>query len=86
MTQHLPDSDTIGEVVPGVADQIERGKLIEMFKLMGIDPKELYSMTVYPEGVEVEIYALKNGSRYWVTDKDGEPRVAKHRLSIPIRP
>lgn len=91
MTQHLPGSDTQnGLFIPGVVDQVERSKLLEFITGLGLDYEHLREISIYNNEIVVEIFALKDGQRYFVPDPmDDSPNgghVAVHRISIPVRP
>jgi hypothetical protein len=87
VSQHLPGSDTKGMVVPGIPDQIERPKLLDWIKSLGIDYEHLVELQIFHDAVVVEMFALDaDGKRYWVHDPKGEDHAAVHRISIPVRP
>jgi hypothetical protein len=51
-------------------------------KSLGIDPTQTRSLTFEPQAIYAEVFALKDGNRYW--DGGSDHRIATHRIAIPI--
>lgn len=68
--------------IPGVPKTVRRALVVELIKALGIDPKQLYSLSLEPNAVYAEVYALKDGGRYW--DGGPEQKAATHSIAIPI--
>ncbi len=68
--------------IPGVPTNIPRARVLELVKSLGFDPHQTKALCFEPYAVYAEVYALKDGQRYW----DGGPieEAATHRLAIPI--
>lgn len=68
--------------IPGAPKSIPRARVLELIESLGIDPKETRSLRFEPEAVHVEVYALRDGSRYWGGSSD--KLAARHWIVIPI--
>lgn len=87
VTQHIPGSDTVGMVIPGVPDQIQRAKVLEFLTSIGVNYEDLVGFSLYHHALVVEMYALNTeGKRYLIHDPKNEDHIAVHKISIPIRP
>jgi hypothetical protein len=87
VTQHIPGSDTVGMVISGVPDQIQRAKVLEFLTSIGVKYEDLIGFSLYHHAFVIEMFALDTeGKRYVIQDpKDGD-HMAVHKISVPIRP
>lgn len=68
--------------IPGVPESIPRSRVVELVKSLGIDPAELVDFDLKPEALYVQVYAQRDGNRYW--DGGADHVAATHRIAIPI--
>lgn len=68
--------------IPGIPDSIPRARVLAFIESLGIDPKEARNLRFQPDAVHVEMYALRDGCRYW--DGDSKEKAVTHHIAIPI--
>lgn len=68
--------------IPGIPESIPRARVAGLLEALGIDPKQMLSLRIEPFAIHVEVYALKDGNRYW--DSGADKKGAAHMIAIPI--
>jgi hypothetical protein len=70
--------------IPGIPENIQRARVVELINALGIDVKQLRALRIEPRAVHAEVYALKDGNRFWDGAWQPDSRVATHHITIPI--
>lgn len=72
---------------PETPQSVSRERVLELVASLGIDPQQTRSLAINPDAIEAEVYAVKDGNRYWEGDNWGggnDVQAATHRVTIPI--
>lgn len=70
--------------IPGIPESIPRARVVELVEALGLDPKQLRGLRLEPHALYVEVYARKDGNRFWDGAWRPDSQVATHRIAIPI--
>ncbi|MGP4092950.1 hypothetical protein [Nonomuraea sp. KM90] len=70
--------------IPGVPKTVPRARIAELIEALGLDVQHLRGLRIEPHAVYAEVYALKDGGRFWDGAWQPDSQPARHRFAIPI--
>ena len=75
----------MSKTIEGVPESITREQYLDLFRALGIDPKELVSLTFVADGIHAVVFALNDQGRR-IVGMNIKPNggYAKHTIYIPI--
>lgn len=83
--QHLDHEATgCAEWIPGVPKSVARSRILELIDALGLDTKQLRGLRIEANAIYAEVYALKDGHRFWDGSWRPDAQSATHCIVIPF--
>jgi hypothetical protein len=70
--------------IPGVPKSVPRARVLELIEALGLDIHKLRGLRIEPNAIYAEVYAFKDGARFWDGAWRPDAQVATHRIAIAI--